>query len=251
MRKKQNNFGKNLYDRCNVFNQKYKLKKINDISFESINDRHKGQRCFILGTGPTLNDIDVSKIKNDVTIGLNSIVNLHIPNYWVALSNGAFIPETNIPLIFKSEIVFFNESCFDVLDKYSKKINYSYDKSKTFTYFAGREFEYPFLQRINSDIVPMMNGASVLFPAIQIAFIMGFSEVCLLGICFKNFSRNYYAKSEKKKPLCGFYVANGIKAMKETKEMFDLNNRKLFSGTSNNLFVDEKILEYVNYKDLF
>lgn len=34
-------------------------------------DRHKGQRCFVVGNGPSLNDIDMSLLKNEITMGSN------------------------------------------------------------------------------------------------------------------------------------------------------------------------------------
>ena len=34
---------------------------------------HTGERCFILATGPSLNKLDLSKIKDEYTIGVNGI----------------------------------------------------------------------------------------------------------------------------------------------------------------------------------
>src|SRR5210317_1185187 len=36
-------------------------------------DIHKGERCFIIGNGPSLNKTDVSKLKNEYTFGMNRI----------------------------------------------------------------------------------------------------------------------------------------------------------------------------------
>ena len=35
---------------------------------------HKDKRCFIVGTGPSLNDVDMSFLKNEITIGVNLIL---------------------------------------------------------------------------------------------------------------------------------------------------------------------------------
>ena len=34
---------------------------------------HQGKRCFVMGNGPSLRQTDLSKLKNEYTIGLNRI----------------------------------------------------------------------------------------------------------------------------------------------------------------------------------
>ncbi len=43
----------------------YRLKKFKDI--------HKGQRCFIIGTGPSLNKTNLSLIKDEISFGVNTL----------------------------------------------------------------------------------------------------------------------------------------------------------------------------------
>lgn len=38
-----------------------------------LKDRHRGQRCFIIGNGPSLKQTDLSKLKNEFTFGMNRI----------------------------------------------------------------------------------------------------------------------------------------------------------------------------------
>ena len=35
---------------------------------------HKGKRCFIVGTGASITDIDMSLLKNEITISFNNIL---------------------------------------------------------------------------------------------------------------------------------------------------------------------------------
>jgi hypothetical protein len=45
----------------------------NDVSNNrALRDRHKGQRCFVFGNGPSLNDVDLRALKGEITIGANS-----------------------------------------------------------------------------------------------------------------------------------------------------------------------------------
>jgi len=51
-------------------------------------DRHTGERCFIIGGGPSLLKLDLEPLKNEITFGVNSIFLifdlLHFqPNYYV------------------------------------------------------------------------------------------------------------------------------------------------------------------------
>ena len=36
-------------------------------------DKHKGQRCFIIGNGPSLNKMDLTALKDEITFGLNRV----------------------------------------------------------------------------------------------------------------------------------------------------------------------------------
>ena len=36
-------------------------------------DAYKGKRCFLIGNGPSLNKLDLTKLKDEITIGVNSI----------------------------------------------------------------------------------------------------------------------------------------------------------------------------------
>ena len=39
----------------------------------ALKDRHKGKRCFVVGNGPSLASVDLSILRNQITIGANSI----------------------------------------------------------------------------------------------------------------------------------------------------------------------------------
>ena len=62
--------------------------------------KDKRNRCFILGTGPSLNDIDLNKLKNEITIGVNQICIKMIPDFIVVGDNECLL---------KNEHMIFNE----------------------------------------------------------------------------------------------------------------------------------------------
>ena len=55
-------------------------------------DKHKGQRCVIIGNGPSLNKMDLSFLKQEICFGMNKIYlgfekwNF-IPKYYVAVNS--------------------------------------------------------------------------------------------------------------------------------------------------------------------
>ena len=46
----------------------------NIVALESLKDKHKGETAFLLGTGPSLNDVDFTLIRDRLLIGCNSLV---------------------------------------------------------------------------------------------------------------------------------------------------------------------------------
>jgi len=38
---------------------------------DEFRNRHKGQRCFVVGNGPSLNQIDMTRLRNEITLGAN------------------------------------------------------------------------------------------------------------------------------------------------------------------------------------
>ena len=49
---------------------------------KSYKNIHKGQRCFIIGTGPSLTADDLNKLKNEVTFGSNRIFEIFSQTDW-------------------------------------------------------------------------------------------------------------------------------------------------------------------------
>jgi len=48
-------------------------RRISQRRLSSFREKHRDQRCFIIGNGPSLNKTDLSKLRNEITFGLNRI----------------------------------------------------------------------------------------------------------------------------------------------------------------------------------
>ena len=51
----------------------YLFGKKNRMNLLRYKDIHKGERCFIIGNGPSLNKMDLSLLKDEITFGMNRI----------------------------------------------------------------------------------------------------------------------------------------------------------------------------------
>lgn len=142
----------------------------------ALKDVHKGERCFVIGNGPSLKYTDVSKLKNEHTFGMNRIY-LAFPDWGFRTSY----------LVSVNNLV--NEQCyqdFQTLDmpKFfswrSRKLLYPQGRPDEnthflFTTYTGPKFAHDARERL-------WEGATVTFACLQLAFHMGFDDVILIGV---------------------------------------------------------------------
>jgi hypothetical protein len=146
------------------YNHSNKLLKFKNI--------HKGEDCFILGNGPSLNKMDLSPLKNYHTFGLNKIylmfdtIDLNL-SYHVAVN----------PLVIEQGAKEFEKlSCPSFLSYHpSKKIIKNLDH----IYYLATGGPYTFSENIIQEIC---EGYTVTYVALQIAYYMGFDNVYVIGV---------------------------------------------------------------------
>jgi hypothetical protein len=136
---------------------------------------HSGKRCFIIGNGPSLRQMDLTPLKNEVTYGLNRIYLL--------------FPELGFTTTY---LVVVNEL---VLEQCANDIS-SLPMPKFVTWRARRWFPNALknqLMFIDTDFTGQENfsgeatnrlfeGFTVTYAALQLAFFMGFEEAILIGV---------------------------------------------------------------------
>jgi hypothetical protein len=140
---------------------------------EQFRGSHVGERCVIIGNGPSLKNTDLSRLKNEVTFGLNRIYLLFDERnfqttYFVAVNTLVIqqcaedIQSLNLPKFITWRGHKWLSSDQDVIfldTDYTPPATFSKDVSK-------RVFE----------------GSTVTYVAMQLAFYMGFREVILVGV---------------------------------------------------------------------
>ncbi len=153
-----------------------------DAWMRAAKEKHAGDRCFVIGTGPSLNQLDLDKLRGETTFGVNGTFKLAQDvdlDYFVYVSNWylnynadgirnvhckrRFIPKTMKVLASKVPTTWLNV------------------KGPRYRSLTLRELQVPaaFSKDPGRFIVA---GGSVLFLCLQLAYYMGFQEVVLIGV---------------------------------------------------------------------
>lgn len=138
----------------------------------SMRDRFQGCRCVVIGNGPSLNRMNLARLRDEFTFGLNRIYLLFselgfATTFLVAVNR--FVIEQ-----FGGEII--DSASFKVLHwGHCRQLHWSAD--------AVGLMPRPF-GRMDGDVTRgyFMAGGTVTNVALELAFFLGFSEVILIGV---------------------------------------------------------------------
>jgi hypothetical protein len=138
---------------------------------ERFRDAYSGERCFILGNGPSLNRMDLGRLRSEQTFGLNRIYLLaertgFLPSFLVAVNTlvlsqfGRDIEALPMPKFLG----------FDSRDDV---------RADPLTFFVKHNPTPGFYHHFHHGL---WHGATVTYVAIQLAHFMGFHKVYLIGV---------------------------------------------------------------------
>jgi hypothetical protein len=151
---------------------------------EGFKDKHSGERCFIIGNGPSLKEMDLSALKDETTFGLNRI--------YLAFEEWGFT--TTYHVATNKYVV---EQCREDIKNISMPRFTRWEFRDEFKSTPGIVFlrsrnKPGFYEDIARD--GLWEGATVTYVAMQLAFYMGFSEIVLIGV-----DHNFKSKGEPHK----------------------------------------------------
>ena len=243
----------------------------NEKKIKKLENLHSGKRCFVIGNGPSLNKLDLTRLKNEYTFGVNAIyLNYEkmgfYPTYYVV--EDYFVAEDRqdeINNYKESEIKFFGAYLDYVIKKDDKtlflNVRRNYRDKKNFPLFSD-------------DCVRYLGvGGSVTYVCLQLAYYMGFSEVYMIG-----FDHNYVipnsseisnqdrktgfdilSKGDDPNHFNPSYFGKGYrwhepnveritKGFEKARDFFTAHGRKIYNATEGGKL---EIFERVPYKNLF
>ena len=135
---------------------------------------HRGERCFIIGNGPSLKKMDLSVLHDQYAFGLNRIYLLtdqigFLPPYYVCINE--LVLEQ-----FSSEIQDYGRPKFLNWNRRTLFDNADQDTHFVKIRLALRDDFHKDIRR------PISSGGTVTYAAMQIAYFMGFQTVILIGV---------------------------------------------------------------------
>ena len=216
-------------------------------------DKHHGQRCVIIGNGPSLNRMDLSFLKEEITFGLNRIYLLFdkwdfTPTYYVSVN----------PLVIE-------QSVDDLLELPSPKFlslnGLSYVADPIDIIFLRSIYKWFFSTDPRNGIC---EGYTVTYVAMQLAYFMGFSEVMLIGVDHHfttpgQPNQEVLSNGDDTNHFHPGYFGKGIRwnlpdlknsevAYNLAKAIFEANGRRIVDATLDGRL---KIFPKANYQELF
>ncbi|MEW6718510.1 MAG: 6-hydroxymethylpterin diphosphokinase MptE-like protein [Chloroflexota bacterium] len=151
----------------------------------ALRDIHKGQRAFIIGNGPSLKNTDLTKLKDEITFGVNRIYILFpkmgfTTTYFLSI-NSLVIEQCHdeiLALPIPKFLSWRSHRFFDFTQSDKSQIScLPAIRLPVFLYttYTGPKFARDARGR-------MWEGATVTYVALQLAFHMGFQQVILIGV---------------------------------------------------------------------
>jgi hypothetical protein len=229
---------------------------------------HAHQRCFIIGNGPSLNKIDLSRLENEISIGVNGIFyktdeSGFKPTYYV-------VEDSRVMRDNRERIV-----SYDVRHKFFptlyRKFVPASDQVSFFRlnrgFYEKNSPNYA-IPRFSTDFTERAYcGQSVTYINLQLAWYMGFSQVYLIGMDFSytipksaivdgvvitsteddpnHFHPEYFGKGKQwADPKLDFVARNYLKA----DMVYKFSGRQIFNASVGGKL---EVFDRVNFDSLF
>ncbi len=133
---------------------------------------HSGERCFLLGNGPSLNETDLASLRSEYTFALNrgylKFDELGFPPTFLACINGHVLRQFGDELSSQDCLRFFSST-------------QPADLKQTPEQILLPTIHPPGFAR-DPTARGVHEGGTVTFAALQLAYLMGFREVILVGV---------------------------------------------------------------------
>ncbi len=222
---------------------------------ESFRNKHQGERCFILGNGPSLQHTDLSLLRNEITFGMNRI--------YLLFSQIGF--PTSYYLAINTLVI---EQCADEIMALDMPRFVSWRGRK----WLRRDPDVIYLDTDYTDPADfsrdvsgrIFEGSTVSYVALQLAYHMGFEEVILVGMDHSFTTKGdpnvtIVSNGEDPNHFSAEYFGKGFRwqlpdlkaserAYRMAREAFEASNRRILDATIGGKL---EIFPKINYMDMF
>lgn len=146
-------------------------------------DRHNGERCFIIATGPSLTIEDIESLKGEKTISMNSICRLYDktdwrPTYFAVQDNYVFKNIQSTLRAHKEVPVFISDNIWKRFKREKEWVEFPTD-----TMYHAYDMKIgKYYAEFSDDAYDIVyDGYSIAYSCIELAVYMGFKQIYLLG----------------------------------------------------------------------
>ncbi len=225
---------------------------------EQFHNKHVGERCVIIGNGPSLNDLELGRLRNENTIGVNGIFYAEAINfpltYYVVEDTSVMNENQEAIKKYAAGHKFFPT----IYRKSYGEVDVEEGSRSGVTYFTmnrgfyAKESPNFCVPRFSTDASQRLYcGQSVTIINLQLAYYMGFSEVYLIGMDFSytipdsakvegdlitsteddvnHFHKDYFGKGKTWKDPKLDRVMNNYQL---AKVMFEADGRNIYNATA-------------------
>ncbi|MDR1688174.1 MAG: DUF115 domain-containing protein [Clostridiales bacterium] len=238
-----------------VFNEKTSNRAADTEKLASYKGIHKGKRCFIIGTGPslTMEDLDTLHLHNEICFGTNKIFlafekTVWRPDYYF-VSDWVFASQYKEELsLLKIENKFVSDLSRDFWNGSGSENCVCFKLHQTFYDSELPPFSLDASDKINQ-------GLTVSYEALQLAVYMGFSDIYYLGVDFdyskdmlsgeNHFAKNYFKSGEVHTP---FRAEKQLLAYQKAEMVSREQGFRIFNATRGGKL---EVFERVDFDKLF
>ena len=198
-----------------------------------LKDKHKGERCFIVATGPSLLIEDLDKLRNEITFSMNSIFlsfdetdwrpnyyGIQFPDFYNKYKS--YIDRLDVDVKLVGDVISKQVKLSDDFYLYPlHMLNHNWSHKKYHSKFSDNAF----------DVV--YSGYTITYSLIQLAVYMGFKEIYLIGVdCnYSSNKNNHFKDYGIVDPAVSAASEKMICAYKEAKKYADKNHIKIYNAT--------------------
>ena len=238
------------FEKLPLSGPEYHLVGGNQVRFEidDLRNLFAGERCVLIGNGPSLRYTNLSLLKEEYTIGLNRIYlnydKMGFQTTFLCVTNPNVITQFAGEIDVLTSIKFLRYQCRDLI------------RNKWNTYFMESRGFHEFFHDLSG--LTWCEGCTVTYCAMQVAFYLGFDEVVLVGVDhrFSNSGRPHQlvtADSADENHFHPEYFGKGVKwqypdlagsevSYKVAHEMYERHGRRIVDATvGGNLHVFPKV----------
>lgn len=197
-------------------------------------DKHKGERCFIIATGPSLTMEDLESLKGEYTISMNSICGIYKdtdwrPTYFAIQDHHVFNSLQDTIRSHKEVPVFISDN---VKRKYKREPEWI--EFPTDTMYHSYDMKLgKYYAKFSDDAYDIVyDGYSIAYSCIELAVYMGFKEIYLLGAdCTYLGEKEHFVDTgvvDRARPT---YTPKLIVGYECAKEYADTHDIKIYNST--------------------